>query len=53
MRYSHKIVRGQVDAQQDLLKDETLYSSNGRIYISDRPNQYIEDSIFTTHNVGL
>ena len=47
MGYSYKIVRGQVTAQQDLLKVETLSSSNSRIYIGDRPFQHIEDSIFT------
>ena len=37
MRYSHKIVRGQVTTQQNLLEEETIYSSNGGIYIGDQP----------------
>ena len=35
MRYSYKIVRGQVTTQQNLLEKETLYSSNGGIYNGD------------------
>ena len=52
MRYSYKIVRGQIAAQQDLLKKETSYYLNGGIHIGDRPHQHLENSIFTTHNVG-
>ena len=53
MIYSHKIVLGQVTAKQNLLKDESLYSSNSGIYIGDRSHQHLKDFIFTTHNVVL
>ena len=49
---TYKIVRGQVIIQQNLLEEETLYSSNSGIYNGDRPHQHLENSSFTTNNIG-
>ncbi|KZV36176.1 hypothetical protein F511_29178 [Dorcoceras hygrometricum] len=50
--YSDKDVRGQVTSQQDFPKEKVVYSSDGGIFISDRPYQHSEYSIFLAHLIG-
>lgn len=49
MEYSHEIVLDQIVAQQDLLKEETLHSPDGKNHISDWPFQHFEDSILRSY----